>query len=77
MFYALAKDQDFWNERINTFVALAPGIIPSTDSKLFEILAGFDKFEQTCSAAGLYELGGKDWSHKFDIVKAISPDVMN
>jgi hypothetical protein len=40
-------------------------------------LAGFDKFEQTCSAAGLYELGGKDWSHKFEIVKAISPDVMN
>ena len=40
-------------------------------------MAGFDKFEQTCSAAGLFELGGKDWSHKFEIVKAISPDVMN
>lgn len=57
-------------------MALAPGIIPSTESKLFEILSGFDKFESTCAAVGLFELCGKDWSHKFEIVKAINPDVM-
>ena len=35
MFGALALDQEYWKERINAFIALAPVIIPNNESKFY------------------------------------------
>jgi hypothetical protein len=37
MFHGLATKQDFWNERINVFIALAPVIRANKKNLLFKI----------------------------------------
>lgn len=43
MFYALATDHDFWEKRLNLFVALAPVVgLSNTDSKFIKWLSHLD-----------------------------------
>jgi hypothetical protein len=45
MFYALATDHDFWEKRLNLFVALAPVVrLGNTDSKFIKLISRFDGF---------------------------------
>jgi hypothetical protein len=37
MFYALAKNEEYWKSRINLFLAFAPVIIPNKEAKLLKI----------------------------------------
>lgn len=43
MFYGLATDHDFWEERINLFVALAPVVnLSNTDSMFIKMISNLD-----------------------------------
>lgn len=43
MFYGLATDHDFWVERINLFIALAPVVnLSNTDSMFIQVIARMD-----------------------------------
>lgn len=45
MFYALSTDHDFWVDRINLFVALAPVVnLGNTDSSFIQFIARIDGF---------------------------------
>ena len=37
MFLALGLDEEFWDKRINLFIAAAPVIVPNKKSKLFNV----------------------------------------
>ena len=45
MFYALATDGDYWESRLNLFVALAPVVnLSNTDSVFIKLIARIDGF---------------------------------
>lgn len=39
MFAALAEKEEYWKERINIFIALAPVLVPNKNNLLFDIAA--------------------------------------
>lgn len=75
MFYGLATNEEFFKDRVNLFVALAPAvrIDHSPLANLLSFLAKFDWFlEKRLADVGIYELFGKGWEVEFEkIVKTI------
>ena len=59
MFHALATKQDYWKERINVFIAMAPVILPNKKFLLFNIGSRLESFlENRLSASNIWELFG-------------------
>lgn len=74
MFAALGMDQDFWKKRVNLFVALAPALVPKTDSALFKSAAILETIlEKRLASAKIYELYGQDWIRYEKTVRALIP----
>lgn len=74
MFHALATKQDFWKERINVFVAMAPVIIPNKDFVLFNIGAKLEAvLEKRLAASGIWELFGANWENIEKTVRVLVP----
>ena len=64
MFYGLATNEEYFKERINLFVALAP-VVKMDKAPLINLLSFLAKFEWFLEAklaeVGIYELFGKGW----------------
>ena len=60
MFYALSKNEDFWAERLNLFVALAPVTrLDHTTSPLFKYFAGLGSpLSKVLNVLGIYNFLG-------------------
>jgi pimeloyl-ACP methyl ester carboxylesterase len=75
MFSALASNEDYFKDRVNLFVALAPAIRldQSTLANVLTVLSRFEGFlEEKLSEVGIHELFGKGWEVEFQkIIKAI------
>ena len=62
MFGAMALDEEYWNKRIDKFIALAPVLIPNRNSKLFRFGSALQGvLENTLRELGIFELFGKNW----------------
>jgi hypothetical protein len=64
MFYALATDPDYWEDRVNLFVALAPVVnLSNTESTLLKFIARMDGilaiFAKMGSSGELFRKGTK------------------
>ena len=69
MFYGLATNEDYFKDRINLFVALAPCARMDHGNliNIFSILAKFEWFlEAQLAEVGIYELFGKGWEIEFE-----------
>jgi hypothetical protein len=74
MFHGLATKEDFWKERINVFIALAPVIRANKNNLLFKIGSKAEKFlEKRLASAGIYEMFGKNWDEVSKLVQVITP----
>ena len=59
MFLALGLDEEFWDSRINLFIAAAPVIVPNKKSKLFKVASKIEPWaEGKLAAANIWELFG-------------------
>jgi len=67
MFYALATNHDFWKNKINLFVALAPVVnLANTDSKMLKFLAKLDSvLHSVVMIFGKHELFPRSNEKKF------------
>lgn len=63
MFYGLAENENWFKERINLFVALAPVVkITNTKSKAIRLLSKFEGvLDSQVSNFGIREIFGKGW----------------
>ena len=80
MFYALATNEEFFKERINLFVALAPAVRLDSSplANLLTFLAKFDWFlEKRLADVGIYELFGKGWEVEFEKIIKTIPGLKN
>jgi hypothetical protein len=69
LFYGLATNEEYFKERINLFVALAPAVRMdrSPVTNLFSFLVKFEWFvEEKLAEVGIYELFGKGWEVEFE-----------
>ena len=75
MFYCLATKPDFWKERINLFVSLAPVVnIDFSESPQLKAMArAGNLIERGLERNGLYELFGKGWEQDYGYVKKLFP----
>lgn len=64
MFYALSMFPDYFKERLNLFVALAPAVkLMHSKSPLLRFTSKMSqRVEKTFSRYGVYELFGKGWT---------------
>jgi len=63
MFAALSDKEQYWKERINMFIALAPVLIPNKNNLLFDIAAKNSKIlEQSLAMSNIWELFGSNWA---------------
>ena len=68
MFYGLATNEEYFKERLNCFIALAPAIrLDNSDiANFLNVLARFDWFlESKLAEVGIHELFGKGWEYEF------------
>ena len=80
MFYGLASNEEFFKDRINLFVALAPAVRLDSSplANLLSFLAKFDWFlEKRLADVGIYELFGKGWEVEFDKIVSAIPGLKN
>lgn len=76
MFGAMALDEEYWNKRIDKFIALAPVLIPNKKSKLFVLGSALQGIlEKTLREIGIVELFGKDWAKVQGTVRALIPQI--
>lgn len=74
MFHALATKQEFWKERLNIFIAMAPVILPNKKFLLFDIGSRLEAvLENRLSASNIYELFGKNWDNISKTVRVLVP----
>jgi len=74
MFAALSDKEQYWKERINMFIALAPVLIPNKNNLLFDIAAKNSKIlEQSLAMSNIWELFGSNWAEQQKIVKMVAP----
>lgn len=80
MFYGLATNEEFFKDRVNLFVALAPAVRldKSSTANLLNILAKFDWFlEAKLGEIGIHELFGKGWEIEFERIIKLIPGLSN
>lgn len=74
MFHALATKQDFWKERINVFIAMAPVILPNKKFVLFNIGSRLEAvLEKRLAASNIWELFGNNWDNISKTVRVLVP----
>ena len=76
MFLALGLDEEFWDKRVNLFIAAAPVIIPNRKSKLFKVSSAIEPWgEKTLASANIWEIFGQDWTSTQVVVRALIPQL--
>ena len=63
LFYAMSKNPEFWGERLNLFVALAPPVLmDQSEQPLLKFASKFgNRLEDRFQKSGLYEIFGLGW----------------
>lgn len=77
MFSAISMNQDFWLERLNLWVALAPVTkLDHTKSELFLFVDKFEKLiEDTADLLGIWEIFGPPANEASKIFCGVIPDI--
>lgn len=57
MFYAMAKNPDYFNTKVSLFVALAPGLYYSNLKNVFD----YDYYFAPIDGAGIFVINGPTW----------------
>lgn len=80
MFYGLATNEQYFKDKVNLFVALAP-VIRLDNAQLpnfLSFLSKFQKFlEQRLADVGIHELFGKGWEVEFEKIVKTIPGLQN
>ena len=75
-FMAFAKDKPYWKERINSFIAMAPGLVPTKpDSEYKAEKALGDNVGDTLWNLGIHEFFGKNWRNLQARILKVLPSI--
>ena len=79
MFYGLSMDPEFFKEKINLFVALAPVVkLGSTKTATFKLVSYVGNTLTSWFARhGIYEAFGKGWTSQYGYIRRIVPVAKN
>ena len=75
LFYAMSKNPDFWADRLNLFISIAPVVyIDHSESPMMTFMSRFgNRLEQRFEKVGLYEVFGQGWDSQYGWVKRVMP----
>ena len=77
MFYGLAENQDFWKERLNLYVALAP--VTRLDHAKSELIVFFSKFYKEIQSAAkllhVWDILGSPAHYASKLICTVIPDL--
>ena len=79
MFYGLSTDPDYFKQRINLFVALAPVVkLGTTNTPAFKMVSFLgNTFVNMFAKRGVYEAFGKGWTKEYGYIRRIVPAANN
>jgi hypothetical protein len=71
----MAKNPEFWKERLNLFVSIAPVVyVDHTESPLLKWICGQgNRIESRFERIGLFELFGKGWETEYGWLRRLFP----
>jgi hypothetical protein len=75
LFYGLTKDEKYFKDRLNLFVALAPATkITNSASQHLRFLSKFEQFlEKKAASLGIKEIYGKGWEAQYNRIVSKIP----
>ena len=77
MFYGLATNEDYFKEKINCFIALAPAVkLTKCTTDAIQILSKNEEIlVKTAALLGIKEIGGKGWEVQLKRFENIMPEL--